>query len=209
MEEKGLFTNGDRVYRTDQNQENGDNFGLPETGSSSSGGAAPKPTPGRYNPEPDPEYRSSGLTIIFIILFLLAGVFLVYWFVIRKPHPKEKIVAQDTTAVQAPKDSLASLESVKKDTVPLQPAVGEISTINEKTGRYYVVISSSVDSDLANDYATKLSHKGVNCKIIPPVTVKKGFYKLSVADFGTLNEAKSKVEELKGTYGNEIRVLKF
>jgi hypothetical protein len=207
MEGKGLFANGERVYRSDQNQDDSDNFGLPETGSSSSGGASPKPAPGRYNPEPDPEDRSSGLTTILIILFICVIAFLGYWFLIRKPKPKENIVARDTTAVQV--DTLVKSEPVKIDSVPAQPAVGEISTIKEKTGRYYIVVSSSVDGDLANDYATKLSAKGIACKIIPPATEKKGFYKLSVADFETFNEANSKVEELKGTYGNEIRVLKY
>jgi hypothetical protein len=209
MAGKGLYNYNDMVFRADHDQRSGDDFGLPDTGASSSGGASSSKTTPSKGSQFEPEEGGSGLRVFLIILFLCIVGFLVYWFVFRKPHGKEKVAAQDTTAVQVPKDTVTHVEPVPADTVPAQPAAGEISTINERTGRYYVVISSSIDSDLANDYATKLSKQGTSCTILGPPADKKGFYKLTVANFETFNEANSKAVELKGTYGDDIWVLKF
>lgn len=195
------------VYRSDQNQDSGDDFGLPDTGASSTGGSGTQPPYKKKMPEPEIDSGSSKAGIIIVILLVVVAAFLVYWFVFRKPTMKEKIALKpDTTAVHKT-DTLAQAP-VKTDTVAAKPAMGMIDTISERTGRYYVIISSSVDADLATDYAKKLAAKGVSCKLLGPVTDRK-FHRLAVADFGTLNEANSKLEELKGMYGSECWVMKY
>ena len=42
---------------------------------------------------------------------------------------------------------------------PPAPAIGTIETLSGRSGRYYVVVASSIDGDLIMDYAKKLSGK--------------------------------------------------
>lgn len=204
-----LHNNIDRVYRADQGQENGDDFGLPSTGSSSGGGSASRPVSTAKKPTPPPKKNSSsGVIVVIIVVVLVIVAFLVYWFVIRKPPVKKPVVVKpDTTAVQPEPDTIIQAP-VKVDTVPAEPETGMIDTITSRTGRYYCIISASIDDDLAHDYAEKLSKQGVSSTIIGS-SEKRGFHQLSVADFGTLSEANSKAEELRGTYGNDVWVMKY
>ena len=205
-----LFNHNDRVFRADHGKDSGDDFGLPKTGSSSTGGGGSKPGSAQKTPVQAPKKKSSGAGIFLAIIFLAIIIFVVYWFLIRKPPVKvEPVVQQDTTAIQPIDTTVVEPEPVAVDTIQEHPAPSQIATINSRTGRYYVVISASIDSDLANDYAMKLSQQGVQCTIVGPPIERKGYYKLSVADFESLAEASTKMEELKGTYGSEIWVLKY
>lgn len=206
-----LFNHNDRVFRADHGKDSGDDFGLPKTGSSSTGGGGSKPGSAQKTPVQPPKKKSSGAGIFLAIIFLAIIIFVVYWFLIRKPPVKvEPVVQQDTTTVQ-PIDTVmvTEPEPMAVDTVQELSEPSQIATINSRTGRYYVVISASIDSDLANDYAMKLSQQGVQCTILSPPIERKGYFKLSVADFETLAEASTKMEELKGTFGSEIWVLKY
>ena len=60
--------------------------------------------------------------------------------------------------VNAKLDEIAAREARREE--------GVIETITSPNGRFYVIVSSSVDDDLAMDYARKLSQQGNNIKII-------------------------------------------
>jgi hypothetical protein len=201
-----LYKNNDRLFRADQNQNNGDDFGLPSAGGSGGGGSTPKPSGMTKKPLPPPKKKSSAPAVIIIIIVILIVAFLGYWFFFRKPAVKKPvvIVKPDTTAVQPP-------DTVVNKPVEMQPAPepnGQIDTIVSRTGRYYVIISASIDDDLAMDYAKKLSAQGVSCKILGSAD-KKGYHQLSVADFDNRQDALAKADELKGTYGDNIWVWKY
>jgi hypothetical protein len=213
---------GKELYNEEENKpgsgdfSDSDDFGLPSAGKSAdeskSKEPAPAPVTGGYTATrkkaPEPPKRSGGWIIFMVIVIVLAGVFAVYWFFLRKPKVKEvvKPVVDTTTVVPEPVDTLP--EVVPEEPMPTELVEGAIQTITEKTGRYYVIISSSVDGDLANDYAKKLSDGGVSCMILGPPD-GKGFYRLALADYGTFSEANTRAIELKGTYGEEVWVFKF
>lgn len=90
----------------------------------------------------------------------------------------------------------------------LPPPSGEIVTLTERTGRYYVIIASSVDGDLIMDYAKKLSPKGLSPKVIPP-RGKVKFYRLAIADGDTWRAAQATADQLKGEYGDDVWVVKY
>lgn len=96
-------------------------------------------------------------------------------------------------------DSLASVAT---------PAAGAIETLNERTGRYYVVIASAIDGDLIMDYAKKLSQNGVSAKIIPPYGKVK-FHRLTVAEGDTFVATQQTADGLKGTYNDGAWVIKY
>ncbi|HTE33165.1 MAG TPA: hypothetical protein VK666_22430 [Chryseolinea sp.] len=109
-------------------------------------------------------------------------------------------------------DSLREQEEARKRAAALpaeKPATGTIETLSGRSGRYYVVVASSIDGDLIMDYAKKLSVKGVTSKIIPPFGKVK-FHRLTIAEGDTYANAQATADGMKGgDYGNKLWVIKY
>ena len=88
------------------------------------------------------------------------------------------------------------------------PPAGTIETLNERTGRYYVVVASAIDGDLLMDYAKKLSEKGVSPKIIAPYGNVR-FHRLTVAEGDTFASTQQIADGLKGEYNEGAWVIKY
>ncbi len=107
-------------------------------------------------------------------------------------------LAEEEAAKKAAEEEAARLareaaEAAKK------PKIGAIETVSGRTGRYYIIVASNIDEDLAMDYAQKLSKTGTNVKII--AASKQGaFHRVTVGDFDSYSEAQAKADELKATY---------
>ena len=111
---------------------------------------------------------------------------------------EQRRLAAEREAARA--DSLARVEAT--------PAVGTVETLNERTGRYYVVVASAIDGDLVMDYARKLSAKGISTKIIPPYGTVK-FHRLTVAEGDSFAAAAQRAAELKGEYSEDLWVIRY
>jgi hypothetical protein len=105
---------------------------------------------------------------------------------------------------RAVQDSLARVAAAQAEV----PEVGIMTTISGRTGRYYVVVGSFVDDDLAKDLANKLGQDGINTSLIPPWGTRK-FYRLTMSDLESFDEAQARADELKPTYGEGLWVLKY
>lgn len=90
----------------------------------------------------------------------------------------------------------------------LSPASGEITTLSDRTGRYYVIIASGIDGDLIMDYAQKLAPKGLSPKIIPPHGKVK-FYRLAIAEGDTYATTQATADQLKSEYTAGTWVVKY
>lgn len=158
--------------------------------------------------------------ILAITAFLLITAAAIYYFGFYRPGQlklaKEK-AAQEEAAKNAKAQRDADLaeqrrqedERRKADSLArLTPAVGMIDTLTERTGRYYVVVASSIDGDLILDYAKKLSPKGVAPKIILPHGKVK-FYRLAVADGDTYASTQATADQMKSEYGEGAWVVKY
>ncbi len=108
---------------------------------------------------------------------------------------------------QYPKDQLA-LITAKLDEIAARKAAGIVETISSPTGRYYVIVSSSVDGDLAMDYASKLAKEGVSVKVLKPPADSKVYHRVAVADYGSSEQAENAKVSF-GTYGEGVWVLKY
>lgn len=148
---------------------------------------------------------NAGLIIFLILLVLILGGAAVWYFYFRTPDlpppppPKPKVEVVDTTHVEP--------EPIIVDD-PSKTVPGEVTQLSSPTGRYYVIIASFIDDDLAMDYGKKLAKQGVGTSLLYPKS-EKGFYRLAVADFTSLKEATLKSEELKSTYGNDVWVIRY
>lgn len=161
----------------------------------------------------EPSGPSAGVIILIIVLVLaIAGA--AFWFfywkdrnepvATPKPEPKQETVVEDTTTKEPVEE-----EPIIKDTPDQSTTTpGQVNVLENRTGRYYVVIASFIDDDLARDYADKLAKEGVGSTILSP-NREPGFYRLAVADFASLNDAAVKSEQLKSEYGSDVWVLKY
>lgn len=163
----------------------------------------------------------AGKIVTFAILLIIAAG-AVWYFGFYKPKQAAKEKARLEQQEKARKDSLnrvaqqqklAAAEQARQDSLariaeqPEEPEVGQMTTISQRTGRYYIIIGSFIDDDMAKDYADKLGQEGHNTSLIAPWGNRK-FYRLAIADLASLDEATTKMDELKGTYGDGLWVLK-
>jgi cell division protein FtsI/penicillin-binding protein 2 len=110
-------------------------------------------------------------------------------------YPKDQLVI-----VNAKLDEIAALEA--------NIAAGIVETVSSSTGRFYVIVSSSVDGDLAMDYASKLAAEGNNVKIIKPYPNSRVYHRVSIADYDN-NEQAVTASASFNTYGDGVWVLKY
>ena len=102
--------------------------------------------------------------------------------------------------VTAKLDEIAVLEA--------KTEAGIVERVSSPSERYYVIVSSSVDGDLAMDYASKLAKEGNNVKIIEPVVNNKVFHRVSIGDYDTWKEAET-ASASSTRYDDGVWVLKY
>lgn len=169
----------------------------------------------RYTPEEEKSPVPTGLIVFLSILGLLIIVVVVYWFFIRTPRqeqPRQEVTQQVTEDTTPPEPIIEEPVEEPPPVIseePVEPTSGAYEAINTRTGRYYIVLNSFFDEDLASDYAKELADLGVSTLILGPPD-RKGFNRVVIKeDFGSWNAAESRMSELKGTYGDDIWVLKY
>ena len=109
-----------------------------------------------------------------------------------------------------PQDQLA-IVNAKLDSIAIEmakPKIGAIEMLRTATGRFYVVLSSSIDDDLAMDYAKKLSTEGININILECHAPNLVYFAVSPANFDTYEEAETALEEY-ASYGEGHWVLRY
>jgi hypothetical protein len=180
-------------------------------------------TESTYSYTPVEESKSNAPIIITIIIALVVIVsgYLVYKFVYvpKKEKEKKELLAKQE-ADKKKKEEAARIAKEKEEAEarrrqeeeaakqPEKPVAGVVETLSERTGRYYVVVSSAIDMDLTMDYAKKLSEQGVAVKIIPPFGKSK-FYRLTIGDYDTVAEAETNANAAKSNYGDAVWVIKY
>lgn len=181
--------------------------------------------PGSYTP---PKESSNAGTVVIIILLILALLGAGWYFGIYQPGQAEKAetekLAQQKAAAdkkrkederkaalakQAEEDRQKEEEAAAAAAEEEANKVGTVEAISSRTNRYYVVVASNIDGDLAMDYGKKVSQEsGVSVTIIEPFGKTK-FHRIAVDAADTFADAQSIADELKGTYGDGVWVIKY
>ena len=181
-----------------------------------------EPPPKVYHYVPPKESSKGGLVflIIFIFLLLVGGGGWYFWYKPKMEREEmERIEARKKEALekkaQAQRDSLENIRIAREQFIAdsiaqanAHPPEGTIEMLSERTGKYYVVVSSNVDDDLIMDYANRLSKEGVSSKIIPPFRNVK-FYRLTIGERDSYAEAQAYADQMKSTYGDGLWVIKY
>ena len=174
-----------------------------------------------YTPPPPEPVWPKILMAIVLLLVIGGGVWYFFAYAPKQKAEKARIEAEERSAAEARRiaaEKLAAEDKRKRDEeerlrreaeeANAVPVEGNIEVLNARTSRYYVVISSAVDGDLAMDYAKKLSKAGIASKLIPPFGKSK-FHRLTIADHDTWAQAQADAESKKGTYGDAVWVIKY
>ncbi|MBX2963205.1 MAG: hypothetical protein KF687_11885 [Cyclobacteriaceae bacterium] len=171
-----------------------------------------------YHREEESSIWPKVLGILFVIIIALG---ITWYFVIYQPKEKERIAAEETANAARAAELRAKQEEENRirlqreaaerrrlDSLAAIPKEGSIEVLNERTGRYYVVISSALDRDLLMDYANKLKDDGVSSKIIPPFGKHK-VSRIAISEGDSFDDAQAKANALKADYGDGVWVLKY
>jgi len=151
-----------------------------------------------------------------IIIGIVVVAIAIYWFFFREA-PQRVVEQPVAVKVEEPKvvdeTPTAVIEEELPPVVeePIEESVEEgfVQTINAPTGRYYIVINSFFDGDLAVDYANQLAEDGFDSKILSPPE-KKGFHRVVInEEFGTWQDAEANKGQFIEIFGEDIWVLKF
>lgn len=212
----------------DENKPNDDDYGLPDESYEPINRDQPEEMPlvERRFEYDEEKSNTTRVVVVIVALLLVAGAIFSYFYFFDNGdqeelranqfqetpvEPEEENLAQDFSGDQVPENVGSSDWETAEETVPAEPEKpekGTIGSVNERTGRSYIIIGSFIDDDLARDHGNKLAAEGVSTKVIAPYGNTK-YYRLSVADYPTVSEAVSHLEAMKTTYGNDIWVLKY
>ena len=155
-----------------------------------------------------------GLIVTLIIIGVIAIVVAAYFLFLKKDKVEPVMVEEpvpavvDSTLLETPVEEPVVEEPVEPEPGPEITPGGEYQKISEKTGRYYIIIGSFIDVDLAEDYAKKLAKNGVGSTILSPAG--RGFHRLALGEnYGSFADASMQLGSIKGNYGPEVWVLKY
>ena len=87
-------------------------------------------------------------------------------------------------------------------------AIGEISEISQPLDKYYLIVASFLDNDLAFDYAEKLILSGSNVILILDFNVRY-FTRVALLEYENLDEANVGQDKYKNKFDEQIWVLKY
>jgi hypothetical protein len=205
--------------RQSYNQEDQDDFGLPEAEYrplDREDETPPQFEQSRYYQDEEENSKSKGLLIFGLISLILIGGLCIYLFLFGgmdqvsgwfadEPEPATYVEPEpEPEPIPEPEEEVAPEPEVN----PLAP-YSDITTISGPTGRSYIVIGSFVDADLAMDFGNKMMAQGVGVKIIAPTGRAPLMHRVAVADFADFSKAMSEVEKFRNSYGDNSWVLKY
>ena len=170
---------------------------------------------------PKPESNAPKIIAVLIVTIIVSGAIWYFGFyrpaaVAEEKARQEQILAKEEAArIAAEKKKeaarIAAEEEANKAADADEAAANEIvfKTISEPTGRYYIVVASFIDADMAADLGNKMKVEGVSSTLLAPKGNKK-FNRLTTGgDFGSFNEAQEQANKLKGDFGDGLWVLKY
>lgn len=178
----------------------------------------PKPTPTPVKPTANKDYvsyykenksgKSNFARTVVIGILLFTVVAIIFLALYKKPADEAPKVVEKTPPPVEQKEEPVVEPVVDTTPKPAQVVAGQISRLDQKTGKTYVIIASFFDGDMAQDHANALSAAGKSPYIIPPFNDYR-FYRVAIAEFETFNDAKTSLEGYKSEYGADVWPLRY
>ena len=220
FKEESDVSTSSSVFDTDESKEE-DLF--IETDSSSSFGDTATPEPAApissyYEDESSVKAKSNFTKIVVIGTLLFVSIAVVFVFMMDGSLPGLSENEEVEPVVEAPVpepivEDTAVTEVPVAEELPSAPqenqlTPGEVTTLEQQTGKSYVVIGSFFDGDLAMDYAKVLAKNGESPQIIPPFKDYR-FYRVAIAEFNTFKDAEASAPSFAEEFGREAWPLRY
>jgi hypothetical protein len=149
---------------------------------------------------------------ILVPILVLVSLFFVYQYWVAIPNQKQEEIERAMKLKEAEEKAKRARESKIKEVPVIQApepvALGTVEILQSQTGRWHVVINSSIDGDLIMDRAKKLTTEGISTNIIPPYGKWK-FHRLAITSDSTFTLAQQKADQLKEKYGQDLWVMRY
>ena len=162
--------------------------------------------------------------LILLLLFAsVIGITLMYTFDILPSKITELYMTEDSKPTASILVDTVIEAEVKKEVIPepviekvLEPevpesipkAIGAISEISQPLDKYYLIVASFLDNDLAFDYAQKLILSGSNVILILDFHVRY-FTRVALLEYETLDKANVGLDKFKDEFDEQLWVLKY
>jgi len=159
------------------------------------------------------EKKGNGFLIILLLLIIALGLGSLYYFGFFE-STKVPTQADVPTPIENEVTSPPIVESDEDDDATgvtendvSQNVLTEI-TSRAATPRYFVVVGSFIDNDLAKDYSAKLNKLGNPTFLIHPYG-DIAYYRLAVAQYDNVTQALEVMEDKQGSFKENLWVLKY
>jgi hypothetical protein len=164
---------------------------------------------------PAEEKVSKGSTwVLVVILLLITGLGAVGYFLgyfgakdDRPPVVEEVREEEPVNAEEIDEAGTAVEDQSGADVLDTELKLVEI-TSKGSSPRYFVVVGSFIDDDLARDYAKKLNQSGLKTYLIYPYG-DIDFFRLAVEEHANVTEALTVIERVQADYEENLWVLKY
>ena len=127
---------------------------------------------------------------------------------VKKEIKKEIISEPVIEEVIEPEVIEPEIKTDPSDMESAPKGIGVISEISQPLNKYYLIVASFLDNDLAFDYAEKLILSGSNVMIIPPFSTSK-FTRVALLEHETLDKVKIGLDKYKDEFDEQLWVLKY
>ena len=114
----------------------------------------------------------------------------------------------EVTADTPEPEVVVDIPEPEPDRVLKEEPTGAISEVNQLLNKYFLVVASFLDKDLANDYADQLIQSESNVFIISPTSNSK-FTRVAVGKYETLGEVIDGINSYNDEFGEQIWALKY
>lgn len=205
--------------------DNDEDFGLPPvnitplegakaTGSFSRPGKKKSAIPSKNNPPVEEEKKDNTVAVFLFILLLILGLgFGLYYFGLfdtLDQQPSKNTATKEQIEKPAPAIKEEVPEAVVEEPEPAEKTAPQLLEIDarETAPRYFLVVGSFIDDDLARDYSNKLNKAGKNTFLIHPYG-KIHYYRLAIGQFENVDLALEARESFQDNFEENLWVLKY
>lgn len=165
----------------------------------------------RKSPVGDALAEEEGKNYSWLVMILvLAGILVAGWFYYSHSsngeQPAEKKEAIVEEPIPEPVPPVQEIIETPEEEVEIF-TLTEIKSRGDRT-RYFLVVASFVDEDLAKDHAEKLHANKMNTFLIYPYG-EIAYYRLAIGQFESFALAAQEIEKVKDNFKENLWVLKY
>lgn len=173
-------------------------------------------TPGKVKNPKTKEKKKSNNSVLFLLLllllFLLGGYGIYHYNIFGIRDTEDNVTTENVVTPTVPDATMDSEPEIQPPVAGVPEEEDEIKlteiTSRIDSPRYFVVVGSFIDDDLARDFSNRLNNKEMSTFLIHPYG-NINFYRLSVGAFDNLERAVSEMETIQGEFEENLWVLKY